>query len=82
MKRLRGEKLDKIINLTVSIVFGISLSFSIVMFFLFKRFVQHPNIEIFTPESILIFIVAAVPFSILVRKYVLYDDHDLKDRSG
>ena len=76
MKRLRGEKLDRIINLTVSVVFGITLSISIVMLILLKRFVQHVNIEFITPESILIFIIAAVPLSILVRKYILYDDQD------
>jgi len=76
MKRMRGAKMDKIINLTVSVVFGSTLAFSIVMLMLLEKFVQHIKIEFITPGSVLIFIVAAVVSSFLVRKYVLYDDHD------
>lgn len=66
--------LDRIINLTVSVLLGIMFSICIVTFILLKRYLQGIYIEIFTVETVSIFAGAAVAMSIIFRKYVLNDD--------
>jgi len=66
--------LDRIINLTVSVLLGIVFSICIVTFILLKRYLQGINIEIFTLETVSIFAGAAIAMSIIFRKYVLNDD--------
>jgi len=66
--------LDRIINLTTSLILGVLLSICIVTLILMEQYLQGDHIEIFTLENVSIFIGAVAVLSIIFRKYALSDN--------
>jgi len=65
---------DRIINVTGSIRLGALLSSCIITVMVVKRFLTSRELEIFTPEYVLIFIGAAAVLSLIFRLLVLKND--------
>jgi len=66
--------LDRIINLTTSLILGVLLSICIVTLILMEQYLQGDQIEIFSLENVSIFIGAVAVLSIIFRRYALSDN--------
>jgi len=65
---------DRIINITGSIILGVLLSSCIISVMVVKRYLAVGELEVFTMEYALIFTGAAIVFSLIFRLLVLNND--------